>query len=836
MSTVEDIQKKFIEAVETITKMQNSQMTHLQIVKGKVVALDPIACYVKFSYNNHEYFGYSAISNFKIGEVILVLFDGSEDNNVVLCSVTSTVSGGKSISDLTMQYYLSNSNVKTDIPESDPGWVMTEPTPTTDKPYIWTRVIYVYSDGEVKNGEKALLNGVEVLADQIQKNKQLIIVLDNENQSISTDNNGENGDYSNAKTSIKVYYGSEDVTSTSDISFVLTNVIGSYNSTSHIYTVINLTTDSGNVAITATYTPANLPTLTTTKIFSLSKAKAGVNGTSGTSGKVANILATAQVFKSMDGGVTFTPDSITLTPSLQSVAFSKWQYSVDGGLTWIDAVTGAHGITISDNILTLSENSDLYTDTITSVVIKLTTDDSTVYDTETIVRLLDATSANIQIGGRNLFLNSAVNQKNITFWTLGDVTVLQDLTNTYQGLPSIQITKGTTSVGGIHNDNCVPVLQGGKTYTWSFMVKASVGFTPSGNKLLAMQLVNGTDLHCETNMKYYPATVPANVWTKVWVTFNAPILHDTYSWDAYIWYLDNNAVYNVLNFKLEEGNSPTDWTPAPNDGQIKNLVLEYYLSTSATDLTGGSWGAYFPVATADTYLWKRTTITYIDGSTVTSIPVLDNASNKFFNLVQTNTTNIQQLDGRITSQVTAITTVTNNLTDKQANLDGTVSQLQQSTSDALTALKTEQDATANNLANYQNTLPTTYYTQTAAAQDAKSFDAKIQQAVEDAQTKTINTLAEATLTAKGFSVSTSNADTHTLIDGTGMSVKDTDENDIIKVAVTGVDIKKLVVTDDVSMGAHNAQEFDDYEFNETTMADETTKTQGSADFWVGDVQ
>ena len=281
MSTVEDIQKKFIEAVETITKMQNSQMTHLQIVKGKVVALDPIACYVKFSYNNHEYFGYSAISNFKIGEVILVLFDGSEDNNVVLCSVTSTVSGGKSISDLTMQYYLSNSNVKTDIPESDPGWVTTEPTPTTDKPYIWTRVIYVYLDGEVKNGEKALLNGVEVLADQIQKNKHLIIVLDNENQSIPTDNNGENGDYSNARTSIKVYYGSEDVTSTSDISFVLTNVIGSYNSTSYIYTVINLTTDSGNVAITAIYTPANLPTLTTTKIFSLSKARAGAQGTPG---------------------------------------------------------------------------------------------------------------------------------------------------------------------------------------------------------------------------------------------------------------------------------------------------------------------------------------------------------------------------------------------------------------------------------------------------------------------------------------------------------------------------------------------------------------------------
>ena len=835
MSTVEDIQKKFIEAVETITKMQNSQMTHLQIVKGKVVALDPIACYVKFSYNNHEYFGYSAISNFKIGEVILVLFDGSEDNNVVLCSITSTVSGGKSISDLTMQYYLSNSNVKTDIPESDPGWVMTEPTPTTDKPYIWTRVIYVYSDGEVKNGEKALLNGVEVLADQIQKNKQLIIVLDNENQSISTDNNGENGDYSNAKTSIKVYYGSEDVTSTSDISFVLTNVIGSYNSTSYIYTVINLTTDSGNVAITATYTPANLPTLTTTKIFSLSKARAGTDGTSGTSGKVANILATAQVFKSMDGGATFTPDLITLTPSLQSVAFSKWQYSVDGGLTWIDAVTGVHGITISDNILTLSENSDLYTDTITSVVIKLTTDDSTVYDTETIVRLLDATSANIQIGGRNLFLNSAVNQKNITFWTLGDVTAIPDLKNTYQGLPSIQITKGTTSVGGIHNDSCVPVLQGGKTYTWSFMVKTPVSFTPSGNKLLAMQLVNGTDLHCEVNMKYYPATVSANVWTKVWVTFDAPILHDTYSWDAYIWYLDNNAVYNVLNFKLEEGNSPTDWTPAPNDVQIKDLITEYYLSTSATDLVDGSWETYFPTTTPDTYLWKRTTISYTDDSTIISTPVLDNASNQFFNVIQTNTTNIQQLDGRITSQVTAITTVTTALTDKQTNLDGTISQLQQDTTDSLTNLKTEQDTTAQALDDYKNTVTSTYALKSEIAQTASSITAQIEQAVKTAETNTITTLATTVVDARGFTVSTAGDDTHTTIDGAGVMVKDAQNNDVANFKASGSEIQKLKVINDVSVGAHNTQAGGDYELNEDTMKN-GDYILGSADFWIGDVE
>ena len=104
-------------------------------------------------------------------------------------------------------------------------------------------------------------------------------------------------------------------------------------------------------------------------------------------------------------------------------------------------------------------------------------------------------------------MNQPVNQKNITFWTLGVVKALQDLKNTYQGLPSIQITKGKTSIGGIHNDDCDPVLQGGNTNTWSFMVKTSVSFTPSGNKLLAMQLVNGTDLHCEANMKYYPATV-----------------------------------------------------------------------------------------------------------------------------------------------------------------------------------------------------------------------------------------------------------------------------------------------------------------------------------------
>jgi hypothetical protein len=54
---------------------------------------------------------------------------------------------------------------------------------------------------------------------------------------------------------------------------------------------------------------------------------------------------------------------------------------------------------------------------------------------------------------------------------------------------------------------------------------------------------------------------------------------------------------------------------------IQSVVTQYYLSTSNSTPTGGSWSATEPSVPADKFLWIRTITTLTDGTTSTSAPV-----------------------------------------------------------------------------------------------------------------------------------------------------------------------------------------------------------------------
>lgn len=66
--------------------------------------------------------------------------------------------------------------------------------------------------------------------------------------------------------------------------------------------------------------------------------------------------------------------------------------------------------------------------------------------------------------------------------------------------------------------------------------------------------------------------------------------------------------YKYWDLKLEKGNIATDWTPAPEDS-IASVDVEYYLSTSTTDLSGGSWSTAAPTWVNGKYMWSRTVTT-----------------------------------------------------------------------------------------------------------------------------------------------------------------------------------------------------------------------------------
>ena len=173
----------------------------------------------------------------------------------------------------------------------------------------------------------------------------------------------------------------------------------------------------------------------------------------------------------------------------------------------------------------------------------------------------------LSIGGRNLFTKSNLNKySNLEQWTInGYATGTLDSVNKYNGYTSIKLV--TTNATGM-NSKKITLLKG-KTYTWSFYIKATEAFIPSFNKLLHMQLSDGSNIHCEVNRRFSPSNVLANTWTKVSATFDTPMTAETYTWSGYIWYLTNNQTYNVCCFKLEEGNKATDYTEAPEDTDEK---------------------------------------------------------------------------------------------------------------------------------------------------------------------------------------------------------------------------------------------------------------------------
>lgn len=78
----------------------------------------------------------------------------------------------------------------------------------------------------------------------------------------------------------------------------------------------------------------------------------------------------------------------------------------------------------------------------------------------------------------------------------------------------------------------------------------------------------------------------------------------------------------------EPSDSSTDWLKVISKGEdgasgkgVKSIVEQYYLSTSQTSQTGGSWSTTPPTWEKGKYIWTRSVITYTDDSTTTTDPI-----------------------------------------------------------------------------------------------------------------------------------------------------------------------------------------------------------------------
>lgn len=279
----------------------------------------------------------------------------------------------------------------------------------------------------------------------------------------------------------------------------------------------------------------------------------GVYGDKGDNAKNLSITPSSQYFKSTDGGKTFAPNTITIKPTIQGeISFGKWQYSIDGGVSFADVVSGQTGLTINNNVLTVSKDSSLYSDDVTMVTFRAVANDSSFYDTCSIAKIYDVSD----IGdGRNLWI------------TRDNITLQACEKDKY-----IYITTGTSAVcigatGSSVGTNTI-ALQTGTKYTISFVISSP---SDVGDVMWYFcTALNGTGvknyggyavkLVADENIVSQTITVDTSCDAAGFVIYNLP----------------TDCI--IKDIQVEKGSSPTGWTPAPEDVQTAILSTKSEIS------------------------------------------------------------------------------------------------------------------------------------------------------------------------------------------------------------------------------------------------------------------
>lgn len=193
------------------------------------------------------------------------------------------------------------------------------------------------------------------------ESKVLAVNLSVESMNVATDTDGNNGSYSNCKTSVKVFYGIEDVTAYSTITCTpSTGVTGSWNATSKVYTVSNMTVDNGMVTITGTYKvtiDGSEQTLTDTKTFSISKSKQGIVGSKGDKGESLTISSRSITYQRSSSGTN--PPTGEWTETIPERTTGSSESATTATLDDNGVLTYSDGATLDDDGVLTVNNTDM---------------------------------------------------------------------------------------------------------------------------------------------------------------------------------------------------------------------------------------------------------------------------------------------------------------------------------------------------------------------------------------------------------------------------------------------------------------------------------------------
>lgn len=221
-----------------------------------------------------------------------------------------------------------------------------------------------------------------------------------------------------------------------------------------------------------------------------------------------------------------------------------------------------------------NESAKEYTPTATAKILRCTlySADGTInaLDTQSVVVLTDVD--NLEIGGRNLLLNTGFNTFN--HWIKGGNTKSLQMVNGW-----CEVTIGGTWSGFVQEfipEKNVEYIVSYEAYLVDTVAETAVLETDFGTPD-QNQTINKTPAKYSLKLKY-PST-----------SLNGKI----------DFMLSNNEVgkkWRIRNIKLEKGNKATDWSPAPEDIETLVVTLSNDSQTVATD-TNGNGGNFIDCST-----------------------------------------------------------------------------------------------------------------------------------------------------------------------------------------------------------------------------------------------
>ena len=224
---------------------------------------------------------------------------------------------------------------------------------------------------------------------------------------------------------------------------------------------------------------------------------------------------------------------------------------------------------------------------------------------------------NMEIGGRNLILDSAfpvgTNKWNST-------TV--DTTVKYMNNNSMRLRLSGSARLDVPGQYYAPYITGKQLFLTFYIMCPDVSkLTTKIDSWIGFRK-EGYNPNGAINKQIVPNELTDNVWKKITIVGSNSDPANIYCTMMIEPHNPNVDIY-IACPKLEYGSKGSDWSPAPEDidnaiaKTVKTVDVEYYLSTSSTSVTGGSWSTTAPAWANGKYMWSRQKVTYVDNTTAT---------------------------------------------------------------------------------------------------------------------------------------------------------------------------------------------------------------------------